>query len=256
MLLGSCGEYYKVQKSTDVSERYSFAKKSYNEKRYTRVVSLMEDVLAALSGTVEGPQSTYIMADACYNLKRREEATRYFQTYYTSYPKGEMVEEARYKAGLCLFESAPDPKLDQTDSYAAITELQGYLDFFPDGRYRKEVEQMLFDLQDRLAYKEFLAARLYMNLGLYMGNNYQSCIITAQNALKDYPYTRHKEELMFLIFRAKTEEAELSVVERQQVRLRDALDYYYTFMNEYPEGKYAKTAQKMYESLSKKIEKA
>ena len=32
LLLSSCGEYYRVQKSTDVAERYSYAKKSYNER--------------------------------------------------------------------------------------------------------------------------------------------------------------------------------------------------------------------------------
>ena len=36
MLLSSCGEYYRVQKSSDLNERYSFAKKSYNEKKYGR----------------------------------------------------------------------------------------------------------------------------------------------------------------------------------------------------------------------------
>ena len=69
---------------------------------------------------------------------------------------------------------------------------------------------MLFELQDKLAYKEFLAAKLYYNLGLYLGNNYESCIITAQNALKDYPFTKHKEDLTFLILRAKAEMADLS----------------------------------------------
>ena len=45
LLLSSCGEYYRVQKSTDLGERYSFAKKSYNEKKYGRVVSLLEDIV-------------------------------------------------------------------------------------------------------------------------------------------------------------------------------------------------------------------
>ena len=103
ILLSSCGEYYRVQKSTDVSERYSYAKKCYNEKRYARVVSLMEDVVPSLVGTTEGPQSTYLLADAYFNEGQEADAARYFQNYYTSYPKGPMVEEARFKAGYCLF---------------------------------------------------------------------------------------------------------------------------------------------------------
>ena len=93
LLLSSCGEYYRVQKSTDLGERYSFAKKSYNEKKYGRVVSLLEDIVPQLVGTNEGPQSTYLLADSYLERGDDSEAARYFQNYYTSYPKGPMVEE-------------------------------------------------------------------------------------------------------------------------------------------------------------------
>lgn len=252
-LLSSCGEYYRVQKSTDASERYSYAKKSYNEKKYSRVILLLEDIVPSLSGTSEGPQCTYLMADSYYHLKREAEAARYFQTYYSSYPKAPMVEEARYKAGHSLYEASPEPRLDQTDSYSAIKELQAYIDYYPEGKYRKEVEDMLFRLQDKLAYKEYLAAKLYYDLGLYLGNNYQASVITAQNALKDYPYTRHKEDLLFIILRAKSDEAEQSILEKQQERLREAIDYYYNYINEFPNGEHSRAATKIYERMKRLV---
>lgn len=251
VLLSSCGEYYKVQKSQDIAERYSFAKKSYNEGRYTRVVTLMEDIIPSLSGTSEGPQSTFLMADSYLQLKRETEAAQYFKTYYTSYPKGEQIEEARYKAGYCNFLASPEPRLEQSATLNAIQDLQNYLDYYPKGQYRKEVERMLFTLQDKLAEKELLSAKLYYNLGLYLGNNYQSCVITAQNAIKDYPYSKHKEELMFLVLKAKAEEASLSVTEKQQERVREALDHYYNYLNVYPEGRFAKEANRLHEKMNK-----
>lgn len=252
LLLSSCGEYYRVQKSTDLGERYSFAKKSYNEKKYGRVVSLLEDIVPQLVGTNEGPQSTYLLADAYLQRGDESEASRYFQNYYTSYPKGPMVEEARFKAGYCLFQASPDPRLDQSATIGAIKELQSYLDFYPKGKHSSEVELMLFELQDKLAYKEFLAAKLYYNLGLYLGNNYESCIITAQNALKDYPFTKHKEDLTFLILRAKAEMADLSVPEKLQERLRDVIDTYYVYLNDFPNGTYTKQAQKIFDRMNSK----
>ena len=115
---------------------------------------------------------------------------------------------------------------------------------------------MLFELQDKLAYKEFLAARLYFNLGLYLGNNYESCIITAQNALKDYPYTKHKEEITFLILRAKAEQADLSVPERLQERLREVIDAYYAYLNDFPQGEHLKQAQRIFERMNAKLVKS
>lgn len=249
--LCSCGEYYKVQKSTDVAERYSFAKKSYNEKRYNRVVTLMEDIVPSLSGTSEGPQSTYMLADSYLHLKREEEAAQYFKTYYTSYPKGDQIEEARYKAGYSNFLASPEPRLEQSATFTAIQELQNYLDYYPNGKYRETVSHMLYELQDKLAEKELLSAKLYYNLGLYLGNNYQSCVITAQNAIKDYPYSKHKEELMYLILQAKSEEAALSVIERQQERVREALDHYYNYVNVFPEGRYLKEAARLRDKMNR-----
>lgn len=76
---------------------------------------------------------------------------------------------------------------------------------------------MIFALQDKLVLKELYSARLYYNLGNYMGNNYLSCVITAQNALKDYPYTDYREDLSILILRAKYEMAVNSVEDKRMI---------------------------------------
>ena len=55
--------------------------------------------------------------------------------------------------------------------------------------------------RDKLVLKEFMSAKLYYNLGNYMGNNYESCVITAQNALKDYPYTAYREALSIDVYK-------------------------------------------------------
>ena len=60
-----------------------------------------------------------------------------------------------------------------------------------------------------------------------MVNNYQSAIITAQNALKEYPYTRYKETLSMLILTSNYQEAVQSIVEKKPERFRDVLDDYY-----------------------------
>ncbi len=252
LLLSSCGEYYKVQKSTDANERYSYAKKCYNQKKYSRAVSLLEDILSSLAPTSEGPQSTYLMANSHYELGHEMEAARYFQRYYNSYPKSPKAAEARYKAGYCLYKASPEAKLDQTPTYEAIKILQNYLDLYPKGEYADEVLGMLFRLQDKLAYKEFLSAELYYNLGTYAGmNNYRSSVITAQNALKNFPHSKYKEDFTFLILKAKAKEAELSVLSKQQERLRSAIDQYYVYLNSFPRGRFIKDAQHIFDKLDK-----
>ena len=86
-----------------------------------------------------------------------------------------------------------------------------------------------------------------------VGNNYQSCVITAQNALQDFPYCKRREDLSYLVLQAKYKMATESVVEKREDRYRDVVDEYYAFKNEFPESKHAKEADKMFEEASKNI---
>lgn len=87
-----------------------------------------------------------------------------------------------------------------------------------------------------------------------MGNNYESAVITAQNALKRFPSNKYREELSIIILDAKYEQAVQSVVEKKLDRYRSAIDEYYNYINEYPEGKLRKHADKIFNE-SKKIVK-
>jgi outer membrane protein assembly factor BamD len=252
-LLSSCGEYNKILKSTDYELKYSYAKKYFNEKKYSRSASLLDELVPIFRGTAHAEESLYLLAQSYYGMEDYQTATEYFTTYYTTYPKGEFVELARYYAGYGLYLDSPDPRLDQTQTFEAIEQLQLYLEYYPQSERVKDVQEILFELQEKLAYKEMLAVRLYFNLGTYMGNNYLSSVITAQNALKNYPYSKYREEFMFYIIRSKYELALVNVTAKLQGRYRDVVDEYFTYMNEYPEGKYVKQVQKYYDYANKRI---
>jgi outer membrane protein assembly factor BamD len=180
-----------------------------------------------------------------------EAASATFKKYFQSYPKGEYAEQACYYIGQALYQSVPEPRLDQSPTVGAINAYQNFLDYYPDSKLRDDAQQRLFALQDNLVRKEYLSAKLYYNLGGYFGNinantesNYEACIITAQNALKTYPYTDLREDFSVLIMKSKYYLAENSSEEKKVDRYRDAEDECYGFLNEFPESKDAKTAEK------------
>lgn len=253
LLLSSCGEYNKILKSTDYELKYSYAKKYFNAKQYSKSATLLEELVPIFKGTAFAEESLYLLAQSYYGQKDYQTASQYFNTYYTTYPKGEYVELARYYSGYGLYLDSPDPRLDQKQTYDAISQLQLYLEYYPQSERSAEAQKIMFELQEKLAYKELLATRLYYNLGTYMGNNFQSCVITAQNALKNYPFSKYREEFIYLMLQSKYELALVSVEEKLQGRYRDVVDEYYNYMNEFPEGKYVKQAQRFYNYASKRI---
>ncbi|MDR2389590.1 MAG: outer membrane protein assembly factor BamD, partial [Tannerellaceae bacterium] len=131
ILFSSCGEYNKVLKSTDSELKYSYAKKYFNAKQYTRSATLLEELVQIFKGTANAEESLYLLAQSYYGQKDYQTASQYFNTYYTTYPKGEYVELARYYSGYGLYLDSPDPRLDQAQTYKAIEELQLYLEYYP-----------------------------------------------------------------------------------------------------------------------------
>ena len=135
----------------------------------------------------------------------------------------------------------------------AIAAFQEFLDLYPDARLKQQATNRLFALQDLLVEKEYKSAKLYFDMGTYFGNctsggnNYEACIVTAQNALKDYPYSNRREEFASLIMKGKYELAKMSVEKKQLERYQDAEDECYGFINEYPDSKDRALAEKYIE---------
>ena len=210
----SCGEYNKILKSTDYIYKYEAAKNYFAEGQYSRAATLLNELITILKGTDKAEESLYMLGMCYYNQEDYQMASQTFMQYYNVYPRGTYTELARFHAGKALYLDTPEPRLDQSATYNAIEQLQLFVEYFPQSPKKEEAQQMIFELQDKLVMKEYLSAKLYYNLGNYLGNNYLACVVTAQNALRDYPYTNLREDLSILILRAKYEMAVYSVIER------------------------------------------
>ena len=252
-LLTSCSQYTKLQKTSDVECRYEAAKEYFVSGKYGHASSLLEDLITIFKGHRNGEESLYMLAMCYYHSGDYETASQYFKTYYTTYQRGVYTEAARFHCGKSLFKNIPVPELDQSSTHLAIQELQLFMEYSPGSIYRDETQEMLLAMHDLLVEKDYLSAKLYYDLGSFdlMRNNYQACIVTAQNALKDYPYTKLREELSILILRAKYKMAYKSVEEKQVDRYRDTIDEYYAFKNEFPESKYIEEAEEYYRKALK-----
>ncbi|MBQ3752838.1 MAG: outer membrane protein assembly factor BamD [Prevotella sp.] len=261
LMAGCAGEFSRVYKSNDPDFRYEYAKQCYAEGRYMQAVNLLQELVTALKGGDNAQESLFMLGMSQYMSRDYESASQTFKKYGTSYPKGIYAEKAYFYVGESLYESAPEPRLDQTPTIGAINAYQQFLDLYPESELRTEAQNKLYELQDKLIMKEYLSAKLYYNLGGYFGNinsneesNYTSCIITAQNALKRYPFTDMREDFSLLIMKSKFQLAENSSDEKRLERYRDAEDECYGFLNEFPESKSKGTAER-YIAKCKKITK-
>jgi outer membrane protein assembly factor BamD len=104
-------------------------------------------------------------------------------------------------------------------------------------------------MSDKLVEKSFISARLYYDLGYY-----NSAILALRNSLIAYPDTKYREELMFLILKSSYLLADNSVASKQRERYQAAVDEYYSFIGEFPDGPHTREANRIYETSTKFLE--
>ncbi len=256
--LESCSSVTTALKNPDREYKFEVARQMYAEGNYSNASLLLESVLPSFKSTKFGDEGLFMLGMCKYLKKDYIGASELFKRYYThSYPAGEYVDEARFYAAMSYYNSTLPTRLDQSNTYTAINELNSVLEFNPNTKHAGKIKKILFELQDQLVEKEYLSAKLYFDLGGYFGNctsggnNYQACIITAQNAIRDFPYTPRKEEFSFLILKAKYKLAEQSVESKKPLRFSDTVDEYYGFVNEFPKSKHIGEAKNIFEKSDK-----
>ena len=252
-ILSGCGEYNKVLKSTDYNYKYEYAKRAFEEGKYTQAYTILEDIVTVFKGTDKAEESLFLLGMSYYENKDYLSSGSYFRTYYQHYPKGKYAELARFYCGYGYYLDSPETQLDQTGTVKAIEELQNFLEFFPKSDKVSIAQNAIFELQDKLVKKELENATLYYNLGNFMGNNYESAVIEAKNALKDYPYSKYKEQLELLILKSRFQEANQSTDEKKEDRFRVVIDEYYSFINDFPESDNRNEADNIFKIASKHV---
>jgi outer membrane protein assembly factor BamD len=254
LTLFSCGDYQKLLKSDDAELKYTKAVEYFDKGDFMRASTLFDAVATYYKGTDRSELVLNYMARSYMGQKDYYSASEYYKTYVKTYPKGKYVVESKYMIGYCYYLDSPDPRLDQSATMSALAALQEFIDIYPDSERVPEANKLIDELDNKLAKKAYLNAKLYYNLGNYMGNNYEAAVITSQNALKKYPSTSYREELIMLILNSKLEQAVQSIEEKKIERYRSTIDEYYNYINEYPTGKYRKEADRIFNE-SKKIVK-
>jgi outer membrane protein assembly factor BamD len=246
IVLSSCGDYNKILKSTDYEFKYKKAVEYYEEGEYVRAAGLFQELVNIYRGTTRADKIYYFYAKSMIGQKDYLMAGHYFKTLIDEFPTSEYVEEAQFMVGYCAYLNSPKPRLDQSITQQAIESLILYTNLYPYSDKVEEANRLIDELKNKLVYKSFLSAKLY-----YDFENYKAAVIAITNSLGQYPDSQYREELLYMLLKSKYLLAVNSVEDKKEERLSNALDEYFSFVDEFPESKYRKEVDKFYETTAK-----
>ncbi len=247
-LLSSCSGYQKVLKSTDYNFKYEKAVEYYEKGDYYRAQSIFDELVNILKGSAKGEDVLYFYADCHYQQEDYILGAYYFENFANSFPHSDRTPEATYIAAYCYYLNSPKPSLDQTDTKKAIDAMQLFINKYSEDKRVVDANEIIEKLQYKLEEKAYEGAKLYYKL-----SDYHAANISLKNSIKDYPDTKYREEILYLIVKSSYLLAENSIYAKQGERYQNTISEYYVFIDEYPNSEHIKEIEKMYEKSVNQI---
>ena len=167
------------------------------------------------------------------------EATVLLDDFRRKFGRSVFIEDSEAMLAMCRYYLAPDPTRDQTVTGEAIIAFSEFIERYPNSKRVEAFSELITELTERLKKKAYLNAYTY-----YKIQRYKSAVVALRNALKLYPDTPHREDILYLIAVSNYRLAHNSIEEKQGERYLDVLDSYYSFINEFPESKHRKELER------------
>jgi len=244
----SCSPYQKLLKSTDNELKYTKAIEYYDKKNYTPALQLFEQIQAFYRGTDKAEKIAFYTANCYYKQKDYILGSYYFKSFATNYSTSVNAEEALYLCAYCNYLDSPRSSLDQTSTIEAISSLQIFISQYPKSNRVNECNKLIDELRAKLEKKDLDIAMLY-----YKMSDYKASIVSLNNVLKDYPDTKSKEQILFLMLQSKYQYAINSIYDKRRERLNTAMDAYDELVAGFPVGEYTDQAMAIKKNIMKEL---
>ena len=250
VLLASCNEYQKALKSEDPAVKLVMATKMYEAKNYNKAIRIFEQIASVYRGKPESENLYYMFSQSYYKTKQYYLAGYQFESFVSSFPKSDKVQEASFLGAKSYSMLSPVYSLDQTDTTKAIEKLQTFIDTYLNSTYLAEANSIVKNLNEKLERKVFENAKGYNTI-----SDYKSALVALDNFIADYPGTPFKEEALFYKFDSAYQLGINSVPAKMEERLNVAKVAYANLIKYKAETKYKKQADEMFARVEKDLQK-
>ncbi|MFA7116766.1 MAG: outer membrane protein assembly factor BamD [Bacteroidales bacterium] len=248
MGLSSCKSSYEaLLESGDTGMKYDAALDYFNKGKYVKSATIFEALKLPMKGTIQEDTVLYFSALSYYYDNDIYSADPAFASFISIFPRSPFTESARFYYLDCAYRQTYRYELDQNPTHSAINKIKEFKVDLPTSKYIPICDSMLVDLNQRLAQKEYEGAKLY-----YQMEDYKAAKYALKNVLKENANTMYREDISYYIVMSSYHYADMSVSKKRKERFLDFSDAYYNFVGEFPNSKYRKELDTLYNKIQEK----
>ncbi len=249
-LFTSCNEYQKALKKDDVAVKFEMGTKLYDQGKYTKAIRLFEQIAPAYRGKPQAEKLFYMFAQSYYKTEQFYLAGYQFESFVSSYPKSEKLQEAAFLGANSYSKLSPVYSLDQTDTNKAIDKLQAFIDTYPNSEYLSQANETVKVLTEKIEKKVYENAKGYNTI-----SDYKSALVALDNFIADYPGTKYKEDALFYRLDSAYQLGINSVESKKEERLNVAKTAYSNLMKFNADSQYKEKANVMLAKVEQDLQK-
>lgn len=250
-LASSCkSEYETILQSNDIPAKYKMAFELFDAGKYAKAAEVFESVSLGTKGTAQDDTVQFYWGLSNYRFGDYQTAESNLSQFISTFPLSPFTEQAKFLKINCLYKMTYRYELDQTPTYKALTEMSIFQIENPNSEYHDQVAQMSDDLHGRLEMKAYKSAYLYYHMEDYLAAHY-----ALKNVLKENADNRYREDVLYYTAMSAYKYAYYSIPEKQHERYLTFVDDYFNVVSEFPESKYRKELDSLYEKAQKILKK-
>ncbi len=250
VVLASCSQFSKVQKSTDYEYKLRMAEQYYAKKKYNYAQLLFEELFPIVKGTPQFEDVYYKYAYCAYYQRDYMNAENLFKGFVEVFPNSPRAEEMEYMRAYTYFRQSPKVDLDQTNTQRTIGLMQTFINTHPGSARIKDATEIIDQCRAKLEQKEFKAADLYFNV-----KQYRAAGIAFTNLLNNFPDSDKGDVYKLQAIKSYYQFALMSIDEKKYARFEQVITECNDFIDRFPESKLIKETER-YLSLSQNNLKA
>jgi outer membrane protein assembly factor BamD len=182
LLLSGCGARSARLDHLDADGLFAHAQAELEARRWSEAADAFERFMLIHPTDTRVHEARFRLAETYQGRREWVTAASEFNRLASEHPAGQWADDARFEVCRSYYMLAPRPQLDQEYTRSAVDHCQSLLSFYPQSEFVPRARELIVELTNRLAQKDYLTAEEY-----YRRRAFDSAIIYYDLVASEYP---------------------------------------------------------------------
>jgi outer membrane protein assembly factor BamD len=181
---GACASRGPAFDRMDEEALFQYGMERLRARKWSDAITAFERFTLAYPNHPRVAEARYRLGDAYMGRREYVTAAMEYNRLVTEFPAGPWADDARFGVCRAYYELSPAPPRDQEYTATAVDHCRSLLTYYPESEYVPRATEILDELIDRLAEKDYENAEYY-----FRRRAYHSANIYYEWVVDNYPST-------------------------------------------------------------------